>query len=96
MIVAIDYDNTYNLHSFLFDKIILLFQEAGHTVICITNRTSENKKKEIVNSIGLLVPVIFAGSDWKRDAALKNGYKVDVWIDDMPSSIEKQILIGKQ
>jgi hypothetical protein len=96
LIIAIDYDGTYSAHPSLFDKAIKLFQEGGHTVICITNRTSTVKKHEIVNSIGQLVPVIFAGSDWKKDAAIANGYRVDVWLDDNPSSIEKQILIGKQ
>jgi hypothetical protein len=94
MIVAIDYDNTYSADPSTFDKIIVLFKQAGHTVICVTGRSAA-MGQPVLNSIGKLVPVIFAGADWKRDAAAKRAYKVDVWIDDTPSSIEKQILIGR-
>jgi len=92
--LAIDYDNTYTADPITFDQVIRLFQQAGHGVVCITNRTSDMKKQEIMSSIGKLVPVIFAGADWKRDAATKNGYKIDFWLDDNPSSIERQMLIG--
>jgi hypothetical protein len=50
--------------------------------------------QSVLNSIGRLVPVVFAGRDWKRDAAERRGYKVNVWIDDVPEMVAKQILIG--
>jgi hypothetical protein len=48
----------------------------------------------VLDSIGKLVPVVFAGGEWKREVALKQGYKVDVWIDDMPEYIGPQTIIG--
>ena len=95
MIIAIDYDRTYTADPETFNKVIELFESAGHTVICVTGRTDDRTMgAPVKNSIGVLVPVIFAGSDWKRDAALKRGYKVDEWIDDIPEMVAKQTLIG--
>lgn len=92
MIVAVDYDNTYTAAPELFEKIIQLFQEAGHTVICVTGRGLD-MSQPVMDSIGKLIPCIFAGGDWKIDAAAKHGYKVDIWIDDNPSYIMKQVLL---
>ncbi len=94
MIVAIDYDGTYAAAPDLFNEIIKLFQDNGHTVICVTGRP-EVMGQMVLDTVGQLVPVIFAGSEWKREAAKKRGYKVDVWIDDMPEMIAPQILIGR-
>lgn len=95
MIVAIDYDNTYTLDPESWNNFILAFQSAGHTIICVTNRNnSENFVLPVMNSIGKLCPIVFAGSQWKQEAALKQGYKVDVWIDDTPAMITPQLLIG--
>jgi len=94
MVISIDYDNTYTACPSLFNKIIDLFQKDGHTVICVTNRKNlSTMADEVNNSIGKLVDVIFAGSEWKRDAALKAGYAVDIWIDDSPGFIEKLNLL---
>lgn len=93
MIVAIDYDNTYTAAPDLFNEIIRLFQEAGHTVVCVTGRP-EIMGQPVLDSIGKLVPVVFAGQQWKREAAEKRGYKVNVWIDDMPEMIAKQNIVG--
>lgn len=96
MIVAIDYDNTYTAAPELWNQVIKLFQEAGHTVICVTGRSDNSSMAPVVqDSIGKLVPVVFAGEQWKQEAAKKRGYKVDIWIDDMPITIAPQILIGR-
>lgn len=94
MIIAVDYDNTYSADPETFDQVIKVFQAAGHTVICVTARP-ETMGQSVLNSIGKLVPVVFAGVDWKREAAERRGYKVNVWIDDMPEMVAKQVLIGR-
>lgn len=95
MIIAIDYDNTYTADPETFNKVIELFKAAGHDVICVTSRDDGVLGVPVRNSIGKLVPVIFAGSKWKREAAKKRGYNVDVWIDDMPGMIDPQYVIGE-
>jgi hypothetical protein len=95
MIIAIDYDNTYAADPETFNKVIKTFQDAGHTVICVTGRSNDGlMDKPVRESIGKLIPVVFAGSEWKRSAAKRHGYDVNVWIDDNPEMIGKQVLIG--
>jgi hypothetical protein len=95
MIIAIDYDNTYTADPELWDSFILSSQAKGHTVICITARP-EIMGQPVKDSVGKLVNVLFAGGDWKREYAAKHGYKVNVWIDDMPEYIGPQNLIGRK
>lgn len=94
MIIAIDYDNTYAADPETFDKVIGVFKQAGHIIICVTGRDGGAMGDIVRATIGQLIPIVFAAKEWKRDAALKRGYKVDVWIDDMPEMIAKQKLIG--
>ena len=93
MIVAFDYDATYTLDPILWDEIIKLMLKVNHTVICVTARP-EIMGQEVLDSIGQLVPVLFAGGEWKREYALKHGYHVDVWIEDSPEYVGPQLLIG--
>lgn len=87
MIIAIDYDGTYATDPVLFNSIINLFKAAGHTVICVTGRSAGAMGQPVLDSIGKLVPVVFAGTEWKARAAQQAGYTVSIWIDDMPGMI---------
>lgn len=89
MIIAIDYDNTYSADPESFNKVIAVFKAAGHDVICVTGRDDGVMGVPVRNSIGKLVPIVFAGAVSKRIAAEKRGYIVDVWIDDMPAMIDE-------
>lgn len=94
MIIAIDYDNTYSADPDTFNKVIECFRQGGHTVICITGR-SANMGQPVLDSIGKLIPVIFSGPLYKREAAIKHGYMVNVWIDDMPEMVGSRRVIGE-
>lgn len=93
MIISVDYDNTYTADPAMWDEAIKLFLSVGHTVICCTARP-EIMGQVVLDSIGKLVPIVFAGGEWKREACLKRGYKVNVWIDDMPEYIGPQTIVG--
>jgi len=94
MIIALDYDGTYAVDPVFWNKFILDAEDAGHKVICVTGRDDrEDFAKPVLASIGKLCQVIFAGSKWKSDAAKEAGWKVDVWIDDMPGMISPVDLI---
>jgi hypothetical protein len=90
MIIAIDYDGTYAADPETFDKVIKLFQEAGHTVICVTGRDGGAMGDIVRATIGQLIPIVFAGPEWKKVAAKNQGYNVDVWVDDVPNMISPQ------
>jgi hypothetical protein len=95
MIIAIDYDNTYTADPNLWNNFVTTALEIGHTVICVTARP-EIMGQVVLDSIGKLVPFVFAGGEWKREVALKRGYKVDVWIDDMTEYIGPQTIVGRR
>jgi hypothetical protein len=92
MIIAIDYDNTYTTDPELFNKIILLFQESGHTVICVTGRDNDSETVDpVLNTIGKQVGednCEFTCGALKKNAAKIAGFDVDIWIDDTPGNIE--------
>jgi hypothetical protein len=82
MIFGIDWDKTITAEPGLFKIFIDAARERGHTCIIVTGRQEHDK---IVPPWPMVI--IYAGNEWKCDAALKAGYKVDVWIDDMPGVI---------
>lgn len=92
MIIAIDYDGTYAADPETFNHVIEIFRQAGHAVICVTGRSAGTMGQPVLDSIGKIIGeenCIFAGTLWKRMAAEKKGWKVDVWIDDMPEMISR-------
>jgi len=87
MIISIDYDDTYTKDPETFNQVIKLFQEAGHTVICVTLR-HPFQGEEVKNSIGKVVSdVLFTSGQMKKEYAIKAGYKINVWVDDLPEMI---------
>ncbi len=94
MIIAVDYDGTYSADPETFEKVIALFQSAGHTVICVTGRDGGAMGDIVRATIGRLIPIVFAGKEWKAEAAKQAGYRVDIWIDDIPGMISPADIIG--
>jgi hypothetical protein len=62
-------------------------------VLCVTGRNeSAFTRRELFSVFGaqtysLLHDVIFCNHSPKRDRTLALGYKIDIWIDDMPEGI---------
>lgn len=91
MIIAIDYDHTFSADPEGWSECIRLMQARGHEFVCITGRSDLPIWREPVEKdIKGLIPIVFAGDQWKDVAAKKNGWKIDVWIDDMPTAISRQ------
>lgn len=96
MIVSIDYDGTFTADPEIWTEIIKLLQARGHQVICTTNRRAESPgSQEVRNNLEALVPIVFAGNQFKRDAAKQQGWKVDVWMDDNPGTISNDDFLLK-
>lgn len=84
MIIAIDWDGTYTALPELFRQFTNKLLTYGHTVIFVTGRQdTEHHRIEPP----FCCPVVYAGNEYKRKAAERAGYKVDIWIDDMPEMI---------
>ena len=40
------------------------------------------------------MPVVFSGSQWKKEAAKEAGYHISIWIDNSPEYIGKQYILS--
>lgn len=86
MIFGLDYDGTFTADPDLWRRFIADAQRCGHSVVCVTGRKAlpdYSREPRLPDS----VPVVLAGDQWKRHAAAKAGFAVNVWIDDMPEMV---------
>ncbi len=88
MIFALDFDNTFDRDPELFREIVQLLRGRGHVAVCVTSRMAgiNDAVEQMVGD----VPVVYAGTRWKRAAARDAGYLVNVWIDDLPEYVDAQ------
>ncbi len=86
MIIGIDYDGTITADPEMWYALIATAKKRGHTVIVVTGREDRPPVPEGIE-------VIHARGVFKRTAARRAGYRVDVWIDDEPGLIEPQRLL---
>lgn len=88
MLISIDFDDTFTADPKMWTEIIHLMQAHGHTVICVSaRRNTMDHRIELEDALPKGVKVLLSYDEPKRDFALRNGYKVDVWIDDFPDAI---------
>jgi hypothetical protein len=89
MIISIDFDETYSAKPDMWNTVIESFLSHGCDVICVTARYDYEMYK-VHNSIGLLIgedKCYCTGRLYKKKYMKRKGIKVDIWIDDNPSSI---------
>lgn len=90
MIIAIDFDQTYTADRDTWDKVLDIFTEAGHTVYCVTCRESWDtggKERGIARIKKRVAKVFFTDGQAKIEYMEKEGYHVDIWIDDCPATV---------
>jgi len=85
MIIALDWDDTYTAHKPLWNDFIEMCIDRGVKVIIVTGRP-DHENHRVATHFNL--EVVYAANELKEKAALKAGYKVDIWIDDMPGMIQ--------
>ncbi len=88
---AIDFDGTFAADPELFRTLIAAIHARGHDCVLVTGRSDTPPWGDEVRAlVGALLPVVFAGGDWKRNAARRAGLAIDVWIDDHPEYVAPQ------
>ncbi len=85
MLIALDYDDTYTRDPDFWDQVIWLGKTRGHSFVCVTGRSALPGAHERQ----IPMPVVLAGDETKKAAAYRAGFAVNVWIDDMPGTIER-------
>jgi hypothetical protein len=92
-VMAIDFDRTFTSDVDFWRLFIRQAVTRGHTVLCVTGRTdTPYSRAELANVFGsstfsLLTCCIFCNHSPKRAAAQRAGYRVDIWIDDLPEGV---------
>ena len=93
MTKAYDIDGTWTLAPDLYRQEWDRRIHYGWTCIIVTGREQPRDKLERLRIPSDAV-IIVSGPDTKEHAALKAGYKVDVWEDDMPGTIQETRILG--
>ena len=87
--IAIDFDGTFAEDPDAFREVVGVFKARGHRCLLVTNRPEE-WGKDVRDLVGDLMPIVFAGTSSKRGAVHRQGYEVDIWVDDMPHIVEME------
>lgn len=90
MNIAIDFDGTFDRDTGAWEAVIQVLRERGHQLFMVTSRSDDDK--ELVRrwaecsgiSRGRVICTSGAAKRWFCE---QRGLKIDVWIDDDPSSI---------
>ena len=85
MIIALDYDDTYDRDPGLWNHLIELATARGHGVIIVTMRY-EHEPIEMALA-GVDVPIFYTGRQAKAPYMASLGIDVHVWIDDDPHAL---------
>ena len=88
MRVGIDHDGTFTHDPKAIDKIIKVFVEFGHEVVCVTSRRKTFENVEELTDSGIGIPIFFCGYNPKAEFMRKLGKPVDVWIEDDPHCVD--------
>lgn len=86
MTIAIDFDNTWTADVVLWQQFAANAKKRGHDVIIVTARYGWSE--DMLRRVDGEVRVFFTNGELKRPFMERLGIAVDIWIDDMPGTIE--------
>ena len=86
MTIAFDVDGTWGTDPWTFAAVAAMFAKRNWTVIVVTGAEQPADKLERLRLTDY--HIVYALGILKRDAARAAGYSVNVWVDDMPGTIE--------
>jgi len=83
LLIGIDYDETFTADPRAWRETMAVLRRHGHEFICVTRRNQPPADDEPP----IPCAIVCAGDQWKKVAAERAGYSVDIWIDDLPQLI---------
>lgn len=86
---GIDFDGTFAADPATFRILVRWLRARGHRTIMVTQRCRKFAEEiaAVLGPVVDLLPVVYAAGSTKDAAALRDGYAVDIWIDDNPFSV---------
>lgn len=88
MLISLDFDDTYTLDPYFWDRFIVSAKSRGHEVICVTSRKCGNTE-DVITALADKVTIFCTSHRAKKDYLAEIGLFPDVWIDDKPKHILK-------
>lgn len=88
--IAFDIDGTWSINPKMFHEISILLLLYGHVPMVVTARDPEDIEdfdRLRLNGYHSDIPIFFTSGKPKKAYMESKGIKVDVWIDDDPTSI---------
>lgn len=91
--IALDFDCTFTADIEFWRLFVQLCAKRGHAVVLVTARydTPENHAlvRDVIGAptVRLLSGLVFTSRGPKRPRAAARGYKIDIWIDDLPEFV---------
>jgi len=89
--IALDFDNTLTADPVLWSWFANKAKDLGHTVTIVTARrdTEENRDDVKLFQIehGVNLHTVFTNLRSKLEVCAERGMKIDIWIDDDPTSL---------
>ena len=85
LLFGIDYDKTWTADPEFWRNVVELALQHQHAFVCVTARNVD--REDVEAGIDGLMPIVYAGDQWKKKAAEECGFAVDIWIDDRPNTI---------
>jgi hypothetical protein len=91
-LIALGFNRTFTADRRLWVAMIVSAVRVGHKVIMITTRNETPKNMQKIRAalgpyVNHVSAILFTNGAPKRQYAQLQGYKVDIWIDDVPEVI---------
>lgn len=87
MIIAIDFDGTYNCDPKSFDAIIETLWLANHSPIIVTYRHEILDPDHLLDELSKRIDIYYTDGKAKGPFMEALGIKVDIWIEDNPKAV---------
>lgn len=91
--LALDFDCTFTSDIEFWRLFVELCARRGHQVVLVTARLDTPENHALVCDVigaptcALLSGMVFTNRGPKRPRAAEKGYKIDIWIDDLPEFV---------